>query len=145
LPGRRLKSCTSPLNLPAPGRRQTPSVLSPSPRRPVFLVNSRHPLVCAPPPRLPRLRALLSRSYEGNLPSSFSTVLSSALVYSTSPPVSVSGTVTRGGSFLGPPGCKGNPLSPHSFRDPSPTAGWGILTPFPSATPLGLALGAGSP
>ena len=34
-----------------------------------------------------------SRSYGGNLPSSFSIVLSSALVYSTSPPVSVSGTV----------------------------------------------------
>ena len=37
--------------------------------------------------------SLFSRSYEGNLPSSFDTVLSSALVYSTSPPVSVSGTV----------------------------------------------------
>ena len=33
------------------------------------------------------------RSYACNLPSSFSIVLSSALVYSTSPPVSVSGTV----------------------------------------------------
>src|SRR5690242_17170848 len=37
--------------------------------------------------------ALFFRSYEGNLPSSFSIVLSSALVCSTSPPVSVSGTV----------------------------------------------------
>lgn len=36
------------------------------------------------------------------MPSSFSIVLSSALVYSTSPPVSVSGTVLRGGYFLGP-------------------------------------------
>lgn len=35
----------------------------------------------------------LSRSYASNLPSSFSMVLSSALVCSTSPPVSVSGTV----------------------------------------------------
>ena len=35
----------------------------------------------------------LSRSYAGNLPSSFSTLRSSALVFSTSPPVSVSGTV----------------------------------------------------
>ena len=35
----------------------------------------------------------LSRSYASNLPSSFSIVLSSALVCSTSPPVSVSGTV----------------------------------------------------
>ena len=57
------------------------------------MVNSRHPLVCAPSSRLPGTRALFSRSYEGNLPSSFNTVLSSASVCSTSPPVSVSGTV----------------------------------------------------
>src|SRR6266581_5609236 len=38
----------------------------------------------------------LSRSYACNLPSSFSIVLSSALVCSTSPPVSVSGTVSVG-------------------------------------------------
>ena len=42
---------------------------------------------------LPTSRSRLSRSYASNLPSSFSIVLSSALVYSTSPPVSVSGTV----------------------------------------------------
>ena len=42
---------------------------------------------------MPTDRASLSRSYGGKLPSSFSIVLSSALVYSTSPPVSVSGTV----------------------------------------------------
>ena len=59
----------------------------------MFLVNSRHPLVCAPPPRLPETRAPFSRSYGGILPSSFNIVLSSALVYSTSPPVSVWGTV----------------------------------------------------
>ena len=68
---------------------------------PVFLVNSRHPLVCAPRPWLPTNGALLSRSYEGNLPSSFNTILSSALVYSTSPPVSVSGTVYTRGLFPG--------------------------------------------
>ena len=49
-----------------------------------------------------KTEASLSRSYGGKLPSSFSIVLSSALVYSTSPPVSVSGTVVRGGYFLGP-------------------------------------------
>src|SRR5207253_6648389 len=38
----------------------------------------------------------LSRSYGGRLPSSFSIVRSSALVCSTSPPVSVSGTVYTG-------------------------------------------------
>jgi hypothetical protein len=42
------------------------------------------------------VRSLFFRSYEGNLPSSFNVVLSSALVCSTSPPVSVSGTVYAG-------------------------------------------------
>ena len=60
---------------------------------PVFLVNSRHPLVCAPSQYLRRNWASFSRTYGGILPSSFSIVLSSALVYSTYPPVSVSGTV----------------------------------------------------
>ena len=59
----------------------------------MFLLNSRHPLVCATHPWLPRNGSRLSRSYASNLPSSFSIVLSSALVCSTSPPVSVSGTV----------------------------------------------------
>ena len=47
--------------------------------------------------------ARLSRSYAGNLPSSFSIVLSSASVSSTSPPVSVSGTVYTPGLFPGTP------------------------------------------
>jgi hypothetical protein len=67
----------------------------------VFLVNSRHPLVCAPRPCLRRNGARFFRSYAGNLPSSFDTVLSSALVCSTSPPVSVSGTVLMPGLFPG--------------------------------------------
>ena len=74
------------------------------------MLNSRYPLVCAPRPWLPKDRALFSRSYEGNLPSSFSIVLSSALVYSTSPPVSVSGTVYTLELFPGPP-------SPHPQSD----------------------------
>ena len=49
----------------------------------------------------------------------------------------------RGGYFLEPPGCMDNPISPHNFRDPSPSPGPGILTWFPSTTPFGLALGAG--
>ena len=57
------------------------------------MLNSCHPLVCAPPLHLRIVRAPLSRSYGGKLPSSFNVILSSALVYSTSPPVSVSGTV----------------------------------------------------
>lgn len=59
----------------------------------MFLLNSRYPLVCATHRWLPNDGSRLSRSYASNLPSSFSIVLSSALVCSTSPPVSVSGTV----------------------------------------------------
>ena len=69
----------------------------------MFLVNSRHPLVCAPHTWLPRHRAPFSRSYGGNLPSSFNIVLSSALVCSTSPPVLVWGTVYTWGLFPGTP------------------------------------------
>ena len=59
----------------------------------MFLLNSRYPLLCATRRWLPSDGSRLSRSYASNLPSSFSIVLSSALVCSTSPPVSVSGTV----------------------------------------------------
>src|SRR5690606_3666875 len=110
---------------------------------PVFLLNSRHPLVCAPPTWLPTWKASLSRSYGGKLPSSFSIVLSSALVYSTSPPVSVSGTVSCGGYFLEPLRCRINPVRPDNLRHSSPPTGCGIFTAFPSTTPFGLALGAG--
>ncbi len=69
----------------------------------MFLVNSRHPLVCATRPWLPKDGYPFSRSYGVILPSSFNIVLSSALVYSTSPPVSVSGTVYTLALFPGPP------------------------------------------
>ena len=69
----------------------------------MFLVNSRHPLLCAPPHWLPNVGASLSRSYGGILPSSFNIVLSSALVCSTCPPVSVWGTVYTVGLFPGTP------------------------------------------
>ena len=69
----------------------------------MFLVNSRHPLVCAPRRWLPTDGAPFSRSYGGILPSSFNTVLSSALVCSTCPPVSVWGTVLTAGLFPGTP------------------------------------------
>ena len=59
----------------------------------MFLVNSRYPLVCVTYNWLPKNRSSFSRSYRCNLPSSFSIVLSSALVYSTCLPVSVWGTV----------------------------------------------------
>ena len=56
------------------------------------MINSRYPLVCATLIHLRRKGSRFFRSYACNLPSSFSIVLSSALVYSTRPPVSVSGT-----------------------------------------------------
>src|SRR6201996_959802 len=49
------------------------------------------------------MEALFFRSYKGNLPSSFNTILSSALVCSTSPPVSVWGTVLLLELFPGTP------------------------------------------
>ena len=57
------------------------------------MINSRYPLVCATLFHLRKKGSRFFRSYACNLPSSFNIVLSSALVYSTSPPVSVSGTV----------------------------------------------------
>ena len=69
----------------------------------MFLVNSRHPLLCATPIWLPKWRSPFSRSYGGILPSSFNVVLSSALVCSTSPPVSVWGTVLSVELFPGTP------------------------------------------
>ncbi len=64
----------------------------------MFLLNSRsHQFIATPSPFARRGIKLqgrtLSRSYGTNLPSSFSRVLSSALEYSSRPPVSVCGTV----------------------------------------------------
>lgn len=49
------------------------------------------------------------------------------------------------GYFQEPLSCPSNPISPNNLHDPSPSPGPGILTWFPSTTPFGLALGAGSP
>ena len=122
----------------------------------------------------------LSRSYGTNLPSSFTRVLSSALEFSSCPPVSVCGTVSyelklRGFSWklgisnfaaqgrsssrldVDPPDLpKGSiyslkpgrptPGLPNLLRPPIAfIRGIGILTDFPSATLLSLALGADSP
>ena len=65
------------------------------------MINSRYPLVCATLSYLRTKGSRFFRSYACNLPSSFSIVLSSALVYSTSPPVSVSGTVYKWELFPG--------------------------------------------
>jgi hypothetical protein len=65
----------------------------------VFLINSRSGLATAAPTSsesksLHQQGRTFSRSYGTILPSSFTRVLSSALVFSTFPPVSVYGTVT---------------------------------------------------
>ncbi len=69
----------------------------------MFLLNSRYPHFCATNQKLPLGWHPLFRSYGINLPSSFNTILSSALVYSTRPPVSVSGTVYTWELFPGTP------------------------------------------
>ena len=97
----------------------------------MFLVNSRHPLLCAPDQDLRRDQALFFRSYEGNLPSSFNIILSSALVYSTSPPVSVSGTVLSWGYFLEVLRCPRNPISGNHLRPSSHTHRLGNINPIP--------------
>ena len=124
-----------------------------------------------------------SRSYGTILPSSFTRVLSSALVFSTRPPVSVFSTVLCSSSFsrfswkrgislfsvrshvrtfstsvltkyriclVSQPSCLHRDFQhpaflafsvPTSLQTKSP----GILTWFPSTSPFGYALGAGSP
>ena len=122
---------TAPLNLPALGRSQ-PLYVHALPRwqGPVFLVNRRLGLVTAAPsrshrgtPRGGRSRYTgrpFSRSYGANLPSSLTGVLSSTLVFSTSPPVSVCGTGAPPWleAFLGGPASiptvRGRPLPLHS-------------------------------
>ena len=112
----------------------------------MFLLNSRYSLLCAPDKKLPSHRACFSRSYACNLPSSFNIVLSSASVFSTNPPVSVSGTVISSVLFPVPPSAaisiRSDITTPGSRHFPT---GWGLLTPFPSATPFSLTLGTGSP
>ena len=79
---------TSPLNLPAPGRRQTLYIIFSILQSPVFLVNSRYPLVCATPQRsegkpLHARGSPLYRRHGSDLPSSLTRIRSIALVFST--------------------------------------------------------------
>jgi hypothetical protein len=93
---------TSPLNLPAPGRRQWLYGVSSTSQPPVFLLNSRlsrfsaASLSSSPRGTLPYRRHPFSRSYGVILPSSFSMTHSSTLGFSPRLPVSVCGTVERG-------------------------------------------------
>ena len=59
---------------------------------PVFLLNSRFPQFYYTQIWLPMKRSCFSRSYACSLPSSFNTIISNTLVYSTRSPVSVFGT-----------------------------------------------------
>ena len=98
----------------------------------MFLVNSRHPLFCAPHPWLPTDRAPFSRSYGGILPSSFNTVLSNALVSSTSPPVSVSGTVYFAGAVSWKPLARpANPIRRNKLGSSSRPGRLGNVRPIP--------------
>lgn len=64
-------------------------------QRSVFLLNSRPGLFTATllPILLPRFKRLFFRSYKTNLQSSLGKIISSALEYSSHPPVSVCGTI----------------------------------------------------
>ncbi len=75
---------TSPHDLPAPGRRQALYIRYTRLQSPVFLLNSRYPLVCAPEfssktrSSLTYNRATFFRSYSSILQSSLTGVLSRA-------------------------------------------------------------------
>ena len=82
-------------------------------------------------------RHTLSRSYGVNLPSSFSTLLSSALVYSTCPPVSVSGTVYNGGAISWNLfAASTNPIRTDDLRDPSHSTRFRNINLIPIDYPL---------
>ena len=81
---------------------------------------------------MPRSRAPFFRSYGGILPSSFNTVLSSAWVCSTSPPVSVSGTVFNCRCcFPEVPGRPLNPIRANDFRPSSHSGRRRNVNPLP--------------
>ena len=101
------------------------------------MLNSRYPLACAPHKWLPKCGASFFRRYGGNLPSSFSTLLSSALVYSTCPPVSVSGTVYNGGAISWNLFAAGtNPIRTDNLRDPSHSTRFRNINLIPIDYPL---------
>ena len=89
---------TAPLNLPAPGRRQAVYFILIDFAQPCVFGKQSLPLLLCNSLQLSRVNAsptqehTFSRSYGINLPSSLTRVLSRALVCSTTPPVSVSGT-----------------------------------------------------
>ena len=111
----------------------------------MFLLNSRHPLVCATLPWLPKTGSRLSRSYASNLPSS-SASFSQAPWYAL--PVHLCRFRVRSicqSYFLSRSNGTPNPIRAYRTSRLSLLTGPGIFTWFPSATAVALALGAGSP
>src|SRR5678815_2486287 len=86
------------------------------------------------------MRASFFRRYGGNLPSSFNILLSSALVYSTCPPVSVSGTVlplkAGGAVSWNLFAASTNPIRTDDTRDPSHTTRCRNINLLPIDYPL---------
>ena len=87
--GLRFNACTSPLNLPAPGRRQLVYVIFRFSTNLCFGKQLLGPILCGSISGAP-----FSRSYGVNLPSSLTTLLPLALESSSYLPVSVCGTGT---------------------------------------------------
>ena len=110
---------TNHLNLPAPGRSQTLYIHLTCLQSPVFLLNSRYRHLSATQlgfgsKSLHHVRPTFFRSYGGNLQSSLTRVLSSALGFSPRPPESVCGTDTSQaprGDFLGSMGSRTSGLA----------------------------------
>ena len=103
----------------------------------MFLVNSRYPLFCA----TRSLGSLLFLSYKSILPSSFNIILSSALIFSIHPPVSVSGTVYTFGFFLELYLTIIPSIQYNDHLKFVAQTGYGILTVFPSTLTIVSALG----
>lgn len=108
----------------------------------MFLINSRSHLVSAAlfsslSMSIHQKGRTFSRSYGTILPSSFTRVLSSALVFSTCPPVSVCGTVLCKLWLAAFPGSLASMTSPHTvvsepLRTSALTRGRICLTPQPT-------------
>jgi len=133
---------TSPLNLPAPGRRQALYVVLTTLQSPVFLLNSRRGHFSAAPlglgSKFPHPKGPpFSRSYGGNLPSSLTRDHSSALGYSPCLPVSVCGTDTTPTPYEAFLGSVGSASLQGISPSPSPL-GVGGLPDLPGKPPYRL-------
>ena len=111
----------------------------------MFLVNSHNPHFSATAfssgsKSLHTKRHTFSRSYGVILPSSLTRVLSRALEYSSHPPESVCGTVTREAQYAAFLGSLGSPSVPDQIRTSSPLGytNRGLSLSGPHDSPYGL-------